>query len=93
MVPALPPGSSSGLGRKTIRHVCAHSREHSRVVTQAALDDTYRRATAAGLDRVSLRHSPATLCKTRDYNRIAPRSEALPKCRSLAVPSRTRRRE
>ena len=57
--PALAPGSSSGLGRKTIRHVCAHRREPSRVVTQAALDASYQRATAAGLDRVSLRHVTA----------------------------------
>jgi hypothetical protein len=73
--PALAPGSSASLGRKTIRHVCAHRRKQSQTVTQAG----YQCSIFA-----------PTLCNNKGHNRIAPRSEALPKCRSPAVPSRTR---
>jgi hypothetical protein len=52
--PDAPPGSSSSIGRKTIRHVCAHRRVQTQPVTQAALTATYRRAVAAGRNRVSL---------------------------------------
>jgi hypothetical protein len=51
--PSLVPGSSSGVGRKTLVCNGRHRHQLSWPVTQAALDATYWRALAAGRTGVS----------------------------------------